>query len=96
MAEEGPTDNDADRLGSNDIIENMGIMLLFAFILLVVCICLIGIAMFVKYNPEVYFVFEKIKRKIFWNAFLRYVLQSTLKSQVGAGAVMAVTVGLSK
>ena len=71
-------------------------MLLFAFVLLVVCMCLLGIAMFVKYNPEVYFVYEKIKSKIFWNAFVRYVLQSTLKSQVGAGAVMAVTVGLSK
>ena len=88
--------SDIDRLGSVDIIENMGIMLLFAFILLIVCTCLIAVAIYVRSNPEAKGTYEKIKRKIFWNAFIRYVLQSTLKTQVGAAAVIAVTMGLSK
>ena len=62
------------RLGSNDIIENMGIMLLFAFILLIVCLCLLATAIAVKYTPEARGAYLKIKRKIFWNAFIRFVL----------------------
>ena len=73
----------------------MGIMLLFAFILLIVLVCLAITACLVRFNPEARGVYEKIKRKIFWNAFIRYVLQSTLKSQIGAGAVIAVTMGVS-
>ena len=69
-------------------------MLLFAFVLLVVCGCLLAAAIAVKFNPEARGTYEKIKKKIFWNAFIRYVLQSTLKTQVGAGAVIAVTFGL--
>jgi len=74
----------------------MGIMLLFAFLLLVVCATLAIVALYVRSNPEARSTYIKIKQKIFWNAFIRYVLQSTLKSQVGAGAVMAVTLGLAK
>ena len=89
-------ESDINRLGSADVIENMGIMLLFAFILFIVCMCLAMVALTVKYNPEGRAVYEKIKRKIFWNAFIRYVLQSTLKTQVSCGAAMAVTMGLGQ
>ena len=73
----------------------MGIMLLFAFILFVVCMCILIVSIAVRFNPEARGVYIKIKRKVFWNAFIRYVLQSTLKSQISAGAVIAVTMGLS-
>ena len=69
-------------------------MLLFAFVLVIVCGCLLAAAIAVKFNPEARGTYERIKKKIFWNAFIRYVLQSTLKTQVGAGAVIAVTLGL--
>ena len=69
-------------------------MLLFAFVLVIVCGCLLAAAIAVRFNPEARGTYEKIKKKIFWNAFIRYVLQSTLKTRVGAGAVIAVTLGL--
>ena len=84
-----------NRLGSVNIVENMGIMLLFAFILLVFCACLLCVACAVRQVPEANASYGKVKRKIFWNAFIRYVLQSTLKTQIGAAAVLAVTMGLS-
>ena len=62
------------RLGSVSLVENMGIMLLFAFILLVVCGCLLIVACAVKNVPEANNTYVKVKRKIFWNAFIRFVL----------------------
>ena len=64
---------DATRLGSIDIVENLGIMLLFAFLLLVIVACLMLLRVIVKFNPEARGIYLKIKRKIFWNAFIRYV-----------------------
>ena len=83
------------RLGSANIVENMGIMLLFAFILFVVCMCILVIALVVRCNPTARSTYLKIKRKVFWNAFIRYVLQSTLKTQVSAGVVIALSLGIT-
>lgn len=53
--------SDIDRLGSTDIIENMGIMLLFAFLLLIVCATLAIVALYVRSNPEARSTYIKIK-----------------------------------
>ena len=58
MQEEGSA---VKRLGSTSIIENMGIMLLFAFLLLVALLCLAGVALVVKYVPEATGVYMKLK-----------------------------------
>ena len=71
-------------------------MLFFAFILLIVCICIIVVAIFVRYNHYAKGTYERIKRKIFWNWFIRYILQSTLSNQLAAGAVIAITMGLKE
>ena len=69
--EEEP-ESEMNRLGSVNFIENMGIMLLFAFFLLIVCGCVLMIAIAVRYIPEATSTYEKIKNNIFWNAFIRY------------------------
>ena len=38
------------RLGSANVIENMGIMLFFAFVILVVCLCLLVVAIVVSFE----------------------------------------------
>ena len=77
--EEEPED-EMNRIGSINFVENMGIMLLFAFVLLIVCGCVLMIAIAVRYIPEATGTYQRIKSKIFWNAFIRYAFQSTLKS----------------
>ena len=69
--EEEP-ESEMNRLGSINFIENMGIMLLFAMMLLIVCGCVLLIAIAVRYIPEATSTYENIKNKIFWNAFIRY------------------------
>ena len=59
----------------------MGVMLLFAFVLLVVCLCLLVVAIIVSFDQfqrNAKEVYEKLKHKVYWNAFIRYVFQSTL------------------
>ena len=68
-----PEEPDATRLGSINIVENLGIMLIFGFLLLVMCGGLLVLSIVVRFNPEARGIYLKIKRKIFWNAFIRYV-----------------------
>ena len=78
--QDGEPEDEMNRLGSINFVENMGIMLLFAMVLLIVCGCVLMIAIAVRYIPEATGTYQKIKSKIFWNAFIRYAFQSTLKS----------------
>ena len=77
------------RTGSTDLLENMGMMLiigavgLFVVIMIIVAFCLL------KNNPTFIKLSTKVFDLIFYNAMIRYVLQSTLKVQIGAGSVIA-------
>ena len=72
----------------------MGIMLLFGLLLLAATGILLGFSVAARRNAAARGVYLKIKNKIFWNAFIRYAFQSTLKVQVAAGAVILVALGL--
>ena len=59
----------------------MGIMLFYAFVLLVVCACLIVPAIavsFDQFDGSAKAVYRKIAHKVYWNAFIRYIFHGTL------------------
>lgn len=60
----------------------MGITLIFGFIILFVLLLLIGMKYTVHYKYSWYKYYETIRRKIFYNTFIRYFLQSNLKLQI--------------
>ena len=75
-------------MGSNDLIDNMGAMLLIASALVFTILILILLKFIAKKCPCAQKAYVSIKKKLFYNTFLRYVLQSTLKLQIAAGAVI--------
>ena len=67
-----------------NIIENMGVMLLIAFMILVV-ILVLGLLRFLIFTDyRIYRVYMVIKQRIFYNTIFRYIMQSTLKLQIAA------------
>ena len=76
------------RLGSTNIVENMGIMLLIlSFItLIVVLVLLLKTCMYKDYRW--YRRYMMLRQRFFWNVFIRYVLQSELKLLISAGSVL--------
>lgn len=70
------------------MIDNMGAMLLIAAIIFAVLILLVLLRLAQKRSACAKKAFDVIKKKLFWNTFLRYVLQSTLKLQIAACKVI--------
>ena len=77
-----------EKLGTSNIIENMGIMLfLLSFIIILLGLVLVSrICMYKDYRW--YRRYMKIRQKFFWNIFIRYILQSELKLLVSACSVL--------
>jgi len=65
-----------------DLIESMGVMLLLALLLLIITAVLLVIKCLVKHNPTAFKLYFKIHKRVFYNLFIRYVFQSTLKMQI--------------
>ena len=63
-----------DRVASNDLIDNMGAMLLIAAIIFAVLVLLVLLRVAQKRCACAKKAFDSIKKKLFWNTFLRYVL----------------------
>ena len=61
------------RLGSNSLTNNAGAFLIFAVVLLLVNAVTAIAYLAGKYNTKVKTLYEAIKRKLFWNAFIRYI-----------------------
>ena len=70
--------DDLGRLGSANIMDNLGIMLFFTVVLIAFVIGLIIAAIVLRKNKKAQELFKKIKDKLFWNTFIRFVIQSTL------------------
>ena len=83
--------SDLSRLGSADILDNLGIMLIFTILLVAVVVLLIVAACILRKNKKAQELFKKIKEKLFWNTFIRFVVQSTLAMQLSAGAAIVLT-----
>jgi hypothetical protein len=68
------------KTGSKDnILENMGMMLLIGCSVAVVVVVVAVSSVLMMLNYKIYKAFKMIFAMIFFNAFIRYVLQSTLK-----------------
>ena len=75
---------------SPNILDNMGVMLVFA-LMIMIAILLLGIFQFFIYsNYKVFKAFQNVKRKVFWNTMIRYSLQSYLKTLMAAGASLSI------
>ena len=63
------------------MLSNMGIMLVFALILILV---IIPVFIVIKFCPpgKIRGLFEKLKAKLMWNSVIRYILQSYLKTSI--------------
>lgn len=80
--------NGIERVGSTSLIDNMGAMLLIGFLICILLLILLLLRVCTKKSPCVRRVYETIKKKLFYNTFLRFVLQSTLKLQIAASTVL--------
>lgn len=54
--------------------DNLGIMLFFTVILIVFVIGIIIAAIVLRKNKKAQELFKKIKDKLFWNTFIRFVI----------------------
>ena len=72
-------ENGIDRVGSSSLIDNMGSMLILGLIIVGILILLFVLAIIARKCTCVQKSYVAIKKKLFYNTFLRYVLQSTLK-----------------
>ena len=76
--------------GSDNIIENMGLMLLVGGALATVVLLLSVSVYFFSSNFKRYKLYRGLKQKIFYNSIIRYVLQSTLKLQIASMTTLVI------
>ena len=74
---------------SSNIMNSMGLMLLIAILLIGVVAALAIASYFVQKNYSAYKTYRRIKQNIFYNAFLRYMLQSVLKVGLASATSMS-------
>ena len=78
-----------ERVGTPSLIDNMGAMLLIGLLICLLLLILLLLRICTKRSPCARRVYEAIKKKLFYNTLLRFVLQSTLKLQIAASTVLA-------
>ena len=62
------------KLGSTNIVANMGIMLLVAIFILIFVIVLLLTRRCMYRDYRMFRIYMQIRQRIFWNTFIRYVL----------------------
>ena len=77
-----------DRFGSNSLVDGFGVMLIIAIVIASLLVLLVFFRWLSTYYKCVAWLYQLIKKKIQYNAVLRYVLQSTLKLQITACTVI--------
>ena len=86
--EAGTEEESGDLYGPPDLLENMGVMLLIAGVLAGILILLLVFWLLCRRCECCRKLLTYIQKKLFYNTFLRYVLQSTLKLQISAFTVI--------
>jgi hypothetical protein len=69
----------------------MGMMLLIGCCLLFAVLLILVVGLLTLFNFKLYRLFRNLLRKIFYNTFIRYILQSTLKLQIASLTTMTLT-----
>ena len=85
------TDPEEHRLGTDDFLRNAGAMALFLIVIVLVLILMILLFFIGRRHTRVYNFYLKLKKKVFWNLPLRYVMQSALKLQIASSSVIVLT-----
>ena len=67
-------DQDGESENSNNILSNMGVMLLILCIIVILAITIILCSKICKRGSKIHDAFLKIKGKIFWNSIIRFIL----------------------
>ena len=67
---------------NDNLLENLGFALLALFGVLLFVILVLLIKWFVVRNYRIYRAYNNFKRKIFWNFWIRFFMQSYLKYQI--------------
>lgn len=87
-----------DPSDSGNLVNSMGLMLLIGIGLAVVVVAILISSYLVTANYSWYKRYRDIKSQIFYNAFIRYLIQSCLKLGIAAGTTLTAinfTVGRS-
>ena len=87
------------RLGSAELVGNLGFPLLLGSILGVLCCFLLALSVAFpsqQIDLRQRQFYEKIKRRVYWNLFVRYLFHTWLYIQVGAGVVAALIIDAQK
>lgn len=76
---------------SANLVSNMGIMLIFGVLGVLILSIILILSLFGRKNQKIQAVIQKLKQKIFYNSFIRYVFQSTLKLQIAAASTIVLS-----
>ena len=79
------------RLGSGRMMDYAAVSVVAAIALAVILVILVILFFTKRYSGKLMKLYHTIKKKIFWNAFIRYLLQETLKLQIMASAIIVLT-----
>ena len=74
-----------------NIVENMGMMLLIGCCVLFAVLLILVVGLLMLFNFKLYRIFRNLLRKVFYNTFIRYLLQSTLKLQIASLMTITLT-----
>ena len=80
--------NILEKVGQSKLFKNAGVMAIAAIAIAISMIGLVILYTVGLKNDKIKYVAQKVKAAIFWNTFIRYILQSTLKLQISAITVI--------
>ena len=69
----------------------MGMMLLIGCCVLIAVLLILVVGLLMLFNYKLYRLFRNLLRKVFFNTFIRYILQSTLKLQIASLITITLT-----
>ena len=81
--------NGIERFGSNHLVNAMGAMLVIGLALVILLVLLLVLSILAKRHTCIERVFSFLKKKLVYNAVLRFILQSTVKFQIAACTVLS-------
>ena len=77
-----------DRLGSDSFLRNAGVLIPAAVVMSAAAVGTVILYSTKSLHAKIRKLYIKAKTILFWNSFIRYVLQSTLKLQIAAATVL--------
>ena len=84
----GSEETGIDRLGSNTLIDGLGAVIMIIIIILTLTALLLLFRSLAGYIPILMKLYRYLKKRMKYNALLRFILQSTLKIQITACTVI--------